>query len=109
MTSIYEEHDTMLRIKKGSRRGGAYEENSDAEVKGCWGLPQGLVGELEGLSSFTGTTADVDGETHNRNDERNPHEEVEASKDIVERLQPILGRRGADNVFAVFQSAFDRS
>jgi hypothetical protein len=102
MTSIYERHDTILRIKKGSRRGGAYEENSDAEVKSRRGLPQGLVRELEGLSLITGTATDVDGETHNRDDERNPHEEVEASKDIVERLQPVLGRRGANNVSAIF-------
>jgi hypothetical protein len=42
MTSIYERHDTILRIKKGSRRGGAYEENSDAEVKAVGGCPKGL-------------------------------------------------------------------
>lgn len=102
MTSIYEGHDTILRIKKGSRRGGAYEENSDAEVKGSGGLPQGLVGELGGLSLSAGIVANVDGETYNRDDERNPHEEVEASKDVVERLQPVLGRRGANDVFSIF-------
>lgn len=42
------------------------------------------------------------GGTYNCDDERNPHEEVEASKDVVECLQPVLGRRRTDDVFSIF-------
>ena len=44
----------------------------------------------------------VDEETYKCDDEGDPHEEVEPSKDVVERLEPVFGGRRANDVFTVF-------
>lgn len=45
--------------------------------------------------------------TYERQDERDPHEKVEATKDIVERLLPVLGRWRTDDVLAILGPALD--
>lgn len=44
---------------------------------------------------------DANGETYDCDDERNPHKKVETTEDIVERLEPVLGRRGTNDVFPI--------
>ena len=39
--------------------------------------------------------------------ERDPHEKVEAAKDIVERLFPVLGRWRTDDVLAILDLALN--
>ena len=41
------------------------------------------------------------GGTYDRDDERNPHKKVETTEDVVECLQPVLGRGRANNIFAI--------
>lgn len=44
---------------------------------------------------------------YERQNERNPHEEVEATKDIIERLFPILGWWRTDDVSAILYLALN--
>jgi len=37
-------------------------------------------------------------DAYDRDDEGNPHQEVEATEDVVEGLEPVLCGRGADEV-----------
>ena len=47
--------------------------------------------------------------TYDRDDECNPHEEIESPKNVVENLFPILISWGGDEVLAIFGTALDCS
>lgn len=54
-----------------------------------------------------GRGTNANGETYDGDDESNPHEEVETSENVVGGLEPVLGGRGANDIFPIFQSTFD--
>lgn len=54
-------------------------------------------------------SSNANGETYDCNNEGNPHEKIETPEDIVDGLKPVLSGRGANDVFTIFQSAFDGS
>jgi hypothetical protein len=84
-----------------------YQKNSNTEVKyGRIGTSERLIRQLAEAFSYTETNV-LDPRTYYRNDEGNPHQEVESAEDVVENLLPILSARWGDHILAIRGLALD--